>query len=617
MRLSRILAARMRTGSRALKRLLVMSLSVVVLVSGQAFGSASHAVAAPPATALLTGTVTDSVTQAPLANVTITDAVGSKTAQTDAAGTYSLAVSSPPTKHPLTAQLPGYEWSDRTTIVPLPNSTTTQDFSLVQAATPTILGIPTVGQTLTASVAAGSWGPVPATTTWQWYADGVAIGAATTTSLTLAATEAGKVITVAATKTLSGYVPIRTVSAATAAVVLPSVTAGSVSIVGAVEVGATLTAVTSGWLPAGVVFSYQWLVDGAPIGGASAGTYVPVAGDVGHALSVTVTGSADGYLPVDLTSAETAAVIVPVVPSVTAGTPTITGTAAVSGTLVAQPGSWTPAGVVFSYQWSTDAGPISGATSSSYVPTTADVGHRLTVAVTGSKDGYAPATVASAATAAVQSSTSVLAYEAFVKASYVDFLGRVPSAGEVAFQATALSEGRVTKAQYLASLSTSNEWLTAIVTKMYRDTLNRDPDPNGLAGWVSWLRSGRFTVAEAASRFYSSNEYYTVTAGGSTSTWVTLLYQKLLIRTPDPRGLQFWIDNTGKYGRDWVTYNFYQSAETRIRRVEAMYLALLYRGPDAIGWPFWTARVLSTGDLTLAWEIANSDEYWEKAHVRL
>jgi len=154
------------------------------------------------------------------------------------------------------------------------------------------------------------------------------------------------------------------------------------------------------------------------------------------------------------------------------------------------------------------------------------------------------------------------------------------------------------------------------VTKMYRDTLNRDPDPNGLANWVSWLRSGRFTVAEAASRFYSSNEYFTVAAGGDKSTWVTLLYQKLLNRPPDPQGLQFWINNTNQYGMDWVTYNFYQSQETRMRRVEAIYQTLLFREPDVVGWPFWTARVLWTGDLTLAWEVANSDEYWTKAHTR-
>jgi len=67
---------------------------------------------------------------------------------------------------------------------------------------------------------------------------------------------------------------------------------------------------------------------------------------------------------------------------------------------------------------------------------------------------------------------------------------------------------------------------------------------------------------------------------------------------------------------DWVAYNFYQLEETRMRRVEAIYQTLLFREPDLVGWPFWTARVLSTGDLQLAWEVANSDEYWEKAHTR-
>jgi len=43
---------------------------------------------------------------------------------------------------------------------------------------------------------------------------------------------------------------------------------------------------------------------------------------------------------------------------------------------------------------------------------------------------------------------------------------------------------------------------------------------------------------------------------------------------------------------------------------------LLNREPDTVGLPFWTARVLTTGDLALAWEIANSEEYWDKAHVR-
>jgi hypothetical protein len=207
-------------------------------------------------------------------------------------------------------------------------------------------------------------------------------------------------------------------------------------------------------------------------------------------------------------------------------------------------------------------------------------------------------------------------YDSFVKASYQDFLGRQPSASELSFQANALMTGAVSKAAYLSSLSRSDEWLSAIVTKMYVDTLNRTPDAGGLANWVSWLRSGRFTVAQAASLFYSSSEYYTLHAGNSTGSWVTLLYQKLLNRNPDPSGLQFWIGNTNRYGMDWVAYNFYQSSETRMRRVEVIYQTLLFREPDIVGWPFWTARVLTTGDLQLAWEVANSDEYWDKAHTR-
>lgn len=209
-----------------------------------------------------------------------------------------------------------------------------------------------------------------------------------------------------------------------------------------------------------------------------------------------------------------------------------------------------------------------------------------------------------------------LGYEPFVKASYMDFLGRLPSDAELAAQVAALQSGATTSSAYLTSLSRSDEWLASIVTKMYADTLNRAPDPAGLQYWVGLLRSGTFTVAKVASLFYSSKEYFSVAAGGNTSTWVTLLYQKLLNRDADGSGLQFWIANTNTYGMDWVAYNFYQSQETRARRVQTIYETLLGREPDSVGWPFWTARVLTTGDLQLAWEVANSTEYWDRAHTR-
>jgi len=481
----------------------------------------------------------------------------------------------------------------------------------VTAGSVSISGTAGVGSTLTAS--SSNWQPSGVVVAYQWRRSGTDISGATGATYVPGLADVGSTLTVMGTGTLTGWVSATAESAPTVTVPQPSVTAGAVSIGGTAIMGSTLTAATSGWAPDGLSFTYQWRRDGNDILGATVGTYVATPADVGHTLSVVVMGAKTGYISAGPVSAATA-VVQP--KQIVAGAPSVTGTAAVSGTLTASPGVWAPSDATLAYQWRRDANPIAGATTSMYTPSSADVGHTLAVAVTGTKDGYAPATAVSPATAAIQIATSELAYEAFVKASYVDFLGRMPSAGEVAFQATALAQGRVTKAQYLESLSKSDEWLTTIVTKMYADTLHRTPDPAGLADWVSWIRSGRFTVAETAARFYSSDEYYSQFAGNSPASWVTQLYQKLLNRQPDAGGLSFWIANTSKYGRDWVAYNFYQSQETRMLRVEVMYRTLLNREPDAVGLPFWTARVLTTGDLALAWEIANSDEYWEKAHVR-
>jgi hypothetical protein len=209
-------------------------------------------------------------------------------------------------------------------------------------------------------------------------------------------------------------------------------------------------------------------------------------------------------------------------------------------------------------------------------------------------------------------------YGSFVNASYQDFLGRAPSASELSVQSNALATGSVSMTNYLRSLATSDEWLRVIVTKMYSDTLGRAPDAAGLASWVGWLRTGRFTVAQVASLFYASDEYYIYHAGNSATTWVTLLYQKLLNRAPDAAGLAGWVSftNDARYGKSWVAYQFFQSLESRLLRVQGLYQALLYRGPDAVGWPFWAQSVLQTGDITLAINLAGSQEYWQRAQTR-
>jgi len=230
-----------------------------------------------------------------------------------------------------------------------------------------------------------------------------------------------------------------------------------------------------------------------------------------------------------------------------------------------------------------------------------------------SVDGTGPAT----ATVVISANVSP-DYTKFVQASYQDFLGRAPSQYELTFQTSALSTGNVTKSGYLLSLANSPEWLNAIVTKMYTDTLGRAPDAAGLAYWTGLIRNKTFSVADVASRFYASDEYYLYHAGGTPTSWVTSLYTKLLSRSPDAAGLQYWVGLTNQkgYGRDKVAYDLYQSTESRMLRVTALYQTLLKRDPDATGLPYWTAQVLTTGDIVLAMNLADSQEYWLRARAR-
>ena len=71
---------------------------------------------------------------------------------------------------------------------------------------------------------------------------------------------------------------------------------GSVTLSGTPQEGAAVTAQTSGW-DAAAILAYQWTLDGTAITGATGTSYTPVAGDVGHLLSVTVSATAENYGP--------------------------------------------------------------------------------------------------------------------------------------------------------------------------------------------------------------------------------------------------------------------------------------------------------------------------------
>lgn len=74
---------------------------------------------------------------------------------------------------------------------------------------------------------------------------------------------------------------------------------------GTAKVGSTLTASPGGWTP-GTTFTYQWFADGAALTGGS--TLALTAAQQGKRITVRVTGSKPGFVPVSTTSAATAPV---------------------------------------------------------------------------------------------------------------------------------------------------------------------------------------------------------------------------------------------------------------------------------------------------------------------
>lgn len=271
--------------------------------------------------------------------------------------------------------------------------------TMTNSARPVVTGDPVVGAVLTGT--RGLWTPAPDSTSFQWYADGAPIPGATAPTLTLTSAQAGAAITLRVTATKAGYASSSADSLPTAPVVGtgPVLTAPTPSISGDAVLGATLHAVPGDWGPAPVALAYQWKRDGADVTGAVGADYTLDVADVGHRLSVTLTGTKDGYPTVSRTSSSSAVVAAG---TLTAPTPTITGTAQQGRTLTAVPGAWTP-GTALAFQWTRAGTSISGATGATYVPTETDIGKTLSVVVTGTKPGFATLSRASASTSPVSS----------------------------------------------------------------------------------------------------------------------------------------------------------------------------------------------------------------------
>jgi predicted actin-binding protein len=166
------------------------------------------------------------------------------------------------------------------------------------------------------------------------------------------------------------------------------------SISGSARDGSLLTASHGSWTNSPTSYAYQWQrcdAQGgscADIAGATSNHYTVQTADVGHRLRVQVTATNSSGSGVAVSRPTDVVQPTGTAPKNTSP-PTISGTPQAGATLTVSPGSWsgTPA-PTFSYQWERCTGTgggcaaISGATATTYVPTSADVAHTLLVQVT-------------------------------------------------------------------------------------------------------------------------------------------------------------------------------------------------------------------------------------------
>lgn len=272
----------------------------------------------------------------------------------------------------VTGTADGYEPASRTSAAQAVGEGT------LTAAAPTISGTPKVGATLTA--VPGTWSPT-ATFTYAWTSGTETLG--TDETLVVPPSAAGEVVQLSVTGDAEGYTE-KTVT--TTVTIRDGFTAVTPTITGTVAVGETVTAVPGTWTPA-ATFTYAWKVKGTTVGTGST-LLVPVSA-AGETLTVSVTGSAADQDDLTVTSA--GSVVAP--GTLTSAAPTLSAAPTVGERVTAVLAGWT-SGTSFTYDWKI-AGVSTGVTTAFYDVAVAAAGQQLTLAVTGSKTGYASATTLS------------------------------------------------------------------------------------------------------------------------------------------------------------------------------------------------------------------------------
>lgn len=200
---------------------------------------------------------------------------------------------------------------------------------------------------------------------------------------------------------------------------------------------------------------------------------------------------------------------------------------------------------------------------------------------------------------------------------YVQLLGREPSVNEVTFWMHGVQSGLSTQ-QVASGFVGSHEYRAEQINLLYEKYLGRKADSVGLAYSIAlWNASGG--PDQVLQVILGSPEFY-ARAGqlrpdlSPDAAWVTLLYQDLLGRDPEPQGTAAWVNYVQTHGKQGVVLVFVASDEYRSDAISNMFQTYLGRSLDSVSAPgFLQAMRHGLTQDQLLTIIVSSDEYINKA----
>ncbi len=181
---------------------------------------------------------------------------------------------------------------------------------------------------------------------------------------------------------------------------------------------------------------------------------------------------------------------------------------------------------------------------------------------------------------------------------YADFLGRPPDAPGLAYWRGILGPDRSGAPKVIQEFMLSPEFRPRrAIARLYLAFFDRAPDRAGFDYWAGRVRRGA-KLNNIAAEFAKSEEFQNTYGNLNDAQFIALVYNNVLLRSPDIDGFVFWVERMKRPGvtRGDLMVAFSESLEFIRNSTPAVDVIMTYRGmldraPDPAGFAFWVGEV--------------------------